>query len=184
MNTLGAKYEESSLVCGFYHCLQSWLQHAALLLPQEPRDAFIQNMPLQPSLGTPQCRPIFPASSSFTTSEVVCKGTTRGSLHSIFIQFLREANTKNQPTMGQTIGLLSLGCCPLLVEVKAALCQSFWNAACSNQGAPVSMFNTLYSIMGLLYKTLSTFLLAMLFQLPQLTRSAVSIHKEAEAEQV
>ena len=35
--------------------------------------------------------------------------------------------------------------------------------------------------MGLLYKTLSTFLLAMLFHL-QLTRSAASVHKEAEAE--
>ena len=32
MNSLGAKYEESSLVCGFYHCLQSWLQRVVLLL--------------------------------------------------------------------------------------------------------------------------------------------------------
>lgn len=46
----------------------------------------------------------------------------------------------------------------------------------------MTMFNIPYSIMGLLYKTLSTFLLAMLFQLPQLTRSAASVHKEAEAE--
>lgn len=53
MNSFVGKYEDSSLVCGFHHCLQIRLQYMVLLLPHGLSDAFIHGMPLHPSLLTP-----------------------------------------------------------------------------------------------------------------------------------